>query len=287
MIGQRKRSGLLRTGKKSVIGFLLAGWLALIFLRIPLEGQAETADEHRLNRVFFHRLGKDFRSVLESPGRWDREDYLKAAALSGVTLFLFALDQDIQNEIREVRTPSARQAADFLAFFGDGGILLGGLAALYLGGEISQLDSLRRTSLLCLESLVTTTFFIWGGKFLIGRARPLTGESSQSFRPFSLTSRNMSFPSGHAASAFAVATTIAEETDGLAVDILSYSLASLVGIARIVQDKHWASDVLFGSAVGFFVARKITALNRERGVRTAMSIQLGPRSGALSLNLSF
>jgi PAP2 superfamily len=32
-----------------------------------------------------------------------------------------------------------------------------------------------------------------------------------------------------------------------------YAIASLVGTARIYHDKHWLSDVVMGSAIGYFV----------------------------------
>ena len=32
-----------------------------------------------------------------------------------------------------------------------------------------------------------------------------------------------------------------------------YTVASLVGTARIYHDKHWLSDVVMGSAIGYFI----------------------------------
>ena len=51
------------------------------------------------------------------------------------------------------------------------------------------------------------------------------------FHPFPNSER--SFPSGEATQAFAVASVIAAHYDGLWIKISSYSIASLVGMARI------------------------------------------------------
>jgi len=264
------------------------GFLVFIFSVMLLWGGEQEADANRLNEDFFLRCGKDLASVVSSPAHWQKRDALTVAALSGTTFLCFALDADIRREVLAKRTPDVEEGASFFSSFGDGGFLLGGLAALYLTGEMGKKDSLRRTSLLCLESLVTTTIFIWGAKFVLGRSRPSTGESSSTFRPFSFASGRTSFPSGHAASAFAVATAIAEETKAVPVDILAYSLASLVGVARIVQDKHWTSDVLVGSALGYFIARKICRLNRDKEeTRARFSLHLSPGYKSLVVSYHF
>ena len=80
-------------------------------------------------------------------------------------------------------------------------------------------------------------------------------------------------------------TVIAEQTESPLVDVLSYSLATLVGISRVHENKHWASDVLFGSAIGYFVAKKICALNR-RGDESRVSLGLDCAGGRRALTLS-
>ena len=162
------------------------------------------------------------------------------------------------------------------------------ITALYVSGEVSDTNSLRKTALLSLESWLTTGIIVRGLKSVVGRARPWTGESSHSFHPFSTRSSFASFPSGHASSAFAVGTVIADQSKQAYIDILAYSLATLVAISRVHIDKHWASDILVGSAIGYFVAKKISALDRNRdSKKVKLSFQLSRQRQAFSLTFSF
>jgi membrane-associated phospholipid phosphatase len=77
--------------------------------------------------------------------------------------------------------------------------------------------------------------------------------------------------------AFAIATSIAEETDDSWSDVALYSAATLTAMARVNDDRHWASDVLFGALIGHLSAKWV-------------SKQMGPvrvMPGAVTVNLEF
>lgn len=65
-------------------------------------------------------------------------------------------------------------------------------------------------------------------------------------------SDNKSFPSGHAAMAFAAARSIDKEfrKDCIWIPIAGYAAATAVGIERVARDRHHWYDVLAGAAVG-------------------------------------
>jgi membrane-associated phospholipid phosphatase len=91
-------------------------------------------------------------------------------------------------------------------------------------------------------------------KHLVGRARPRLIDNMGAFHfdPFSFTSVQASFPSGHTITAFAAAWTL-----GLFLPkwrIVLFSLAILVGISRIMVGAHYPADVLAGAAVGLVSA---------------------------------
>ena len=254
-----------------------------------MAGRAQEAGgESRFDRAFFGRFGRDFKAVITAPARWDRGDILTLAGVSGAGLLLMAFDQEIQDWAQARRTEFSDRASSFFTHFGDGGVLLGLSAAVYAAGELSHDDGLRKTALLWLESLATTSLLVWATKVIVGRARPYTDESSWSFHPFALKSSFWSFPSGHAAAAFSVATTIALQSRSVFVDVIAYSLASLAGFARIHDNVHWASDVFIGAAAGYFIARKIVGLNRPGAKSTVrLAFQSSGNRQALTLSVAF
>jgi membrane-associated phospholipid phosphatase len=72
-----------------------------------------------------------------------------------------------------------------------------------------------------------------------------------------------SFPSGHASSTFATATVLQREF-GWRVGLPAYGLAAYVAESRIQENRHYASDVIFGAAVGIVSGRTVGI---QRGAR--------------------
>jgi hypothetical protein len=61
-----------------------------------------------------------------------------------------------------------------------------------------------------------------------------------------------SFPSGHTATAFMTATMLANEYGWRSpiISIGAYTSATITGIFRMANNRHWFSDVLFGAGIG-------------------------------------
>jgi membrane-associated phospholipid phosphatase len=110
-------------------------------------------------------------------------------------------------------------------------------------------------------------------KVLAGRARPYVNVTDPGDFGFGRGFRReeyRSFPSGHTVMAFSAAAAVTSETSRWwpgsrwYVGPLMYGGASLVGASRMYNNKHWASDVLVGAAVGTFAGMKTVRYHHSR-----------------------
>jgi len=261
--------------------------LFLVFPDAALPEETRPA-AHHLDRDFINTFALDLKGVLISPGEWDSKDIIWLSACLGTGVLIYSQDDEIQRWIRENKGSTSKAIAPYIRCFGKGGCLSLTLAAFYVTGELFHRKNLRETALMGLESWLISGAVVWSFKILAGRARPLVGNPSNSFRPFSFVSRYNSLPSGDASSAFAVATVIAEQSKSLCVDALVFSLAGLVALYRVHDDKHWLSDAFIGSTIGYVVAKKIVKLHRN-GNESGIHLGILPLMGGsgVSLSLSF
>lgn len=128
------------------------------------------------------------------------------------------------------------------------------LAALLAGGggRFGRRASLRGMLALGLTSAVTNL----PGKLLTGRVRPDLAVVPE-IRRLARVPASTSFPSGHAASAFAFATAASVERPALRLPL--FTLAGAVAISRVYTGVHYPGDVLAGATIGAAIARATTA----------------------------
>jgi len=68
--------------------------------------------------------------------------------------------------------------------------------------------------------------------------------------------KGSSFPSGHAAAAFSVATVVADRYSRKRwVSILAYGMATAISVSRVTENAHFTSDVFLGAAIGYTTAK--------------------------------
>lgn len=269
------------------------GALAMVLILVLSQAAAAgpAAGTGKPGRSFsraFHMTPAVLGKTLVSPVHWKGSDFLKLSAVVGAALALGLADESIRDRVLDLRTQGSKDFFKVATRLGDGAYLGGILAGIFAVGQVSGNDELRKTAWLGVESFLVSSAFSTALKYVVGRARPGTEEGSHGFHPFNARSSWTAFPSGHAASIWSVATVIADRTDNGFVDAACYGIAVLTSFSRLHEDKHWASDVLVGSAIGYFTAKKICALNREPG-GPKLSASFGPVRGgqAVTLSLSF
>ena len=201
----------------------------------------------------------DAKGILLAPLHWDGGDWLKfgiaGAAVVGTG---FALDHWLRDASQRSRTPGRDDAASAIACFGSvcSFGVLGVFAVVGFAGKNREAMMVAEDGLLA--SVLAAGIVAPVTKFAVGRARPNAELGSTHFAPFS---GDASFPGGHATQAFAVASVISAHSDQWWVSVTAYTIAGLVGFARIYHNAHWTSDVTAGAAIGTFVGRGIVVLN--------------------------
>jgi hypothetical protein len=120
------------------------------------------------------------------------------------------------------------------------------------------------------ESLLYAGTLTIAAKYLFGRHRPDDTSSTNVFSPFS---GNSSFPSGHSTAAFAIITPwVLYYRDSTPLVYGLFALSTGTAVARVARNRHWPTDVLVGSAIGFMTARYLT--NRHKNAPGAREVKL-------------
>ena len=159
-----------------------------------------------------------------------------------------------------------KPVASQLTKLGDGGVLAASLGLSYLVGRMSGNDRLTSTASLSAEALLDTGIWVTGLKLTLARTRPGNGSDGDFFAYHPTPGQqNGSFPSGHTASAFAVAAVLAGQYRDSRpwVPWVSYGLATVVGVSRAGLGRHFPADVAAGALVGQSIGRMVVHRQRE------------------------
>ena len=108
-----------------------------------------------------------------------------------------------------------------------------------------------------------------------------------------------SFPSGHTATAF-VSATILHKEYGLTVSpwysVAGYGIATATGVMRVLNNRHWVSDVLSGAGIGIFATEVAYGLSdlifkgkglKRNDLTTAANLIENPSFFSISMGMGF
>ena len=217
-------------------------------------------------------------------------DLVVTAAFATTAAALIPADARIARELQRAGPQSSsplRGAADGIEMIASpGAIIFGG--SLYTAGLVARQRTMADVGWHTLESLVVADQVTSALKGLFGRSRPYaSGGNARDFvlgGGFSNDERR-SFPSGHTSIAFTLASVLTEETSHRwprahrVVAPIAYAAATGVGLARMYNDKHWASDVALGAAIGTLSGRMVVRYAHGRPRNIIDRIALWPVRG--------
>jgi membrane-associated phospholipid phosphatase len=212
---------------------------------------------------------------------WVTKHDAAAGALAVLaTLAIAPLDARTARELQEQRfqrSDDLQHTANDLAFLGGPGPFVIG-AGLYAAGRLTRMPRLAGGALHMTEAVLLAASITGLGKGISGRALPSVNDSNPENFQFGRGFHDgngpfVSFPSGHAAASFAMAATLTSEVElwrpGLAriIGPIAYGSAGLVGLARMYQNDHWASDLPLAMAIGTWSGLTIVARSHPKYIK--------------------
>ncbi len=198
------------------------------------------------------------------------------SAAVGASVALVSVDARMTDQA--LRSPMQqggfiRSSLDVASEFGGPGAIAFS-AGLWGIGKLTHHRALDRIGLRSMEAIAVSGVVTSALKGITGRARPdhRPGES----RNFALA-RGIrdshgydSFPSGHATTAFALASVLDAEwarfspTRPRWIRPALYAAASLTAASRVFDNRHWVSDVVLGSTIGVLGGHAVVRWHADR-----------------------
>ncbi len=206
----------------------------------PAPPVTETPPPDTSLKRFPQNLGKNYL------GLFSKKNVLPLVIGGSSTAIVSVFDDDLKDHLGKHEGESST--------IGEVGSVIGGpavvwptVAGLLIGGHYSSNERFRVFSYNLAQATVINESIVQGLKVAVGRTRP--DESD-----------NRSFPSGHAATSFMIATVV-QRSYGTTAGIMGYSAATFIAFSRIRENKHWASDLAAGATVGYVVGSSVSRRN--------------------------
>lgn len=202
----------------------------------------------------------DQKDIWFFPGQLAKaKHWLPTVAILGVTSALVASDPHT--------APSFRTTNSFSGFnrvfsgVNTGAFIAAVPASIYAVGLVKRDSYAQSTALLAAEAFADGFVLDVAFKGITGRKQPLQYAGNDPYTDSFFSGTHNPFHSGgfysvHAMSATSVAAVIAHRyRNHRWVPWVAYGLAGAISFSRITDSNHFPSDVFFGGAVGFVIAR--------------------------------
>ena len=233
-----------------------------------------------LEKDFVKNILRDQKAIWTAPLQLERRD-AKWMVPSGIgAMALFTTDRITGDEIAEF--DGGVKASRIISYAGSTYGVGAVAATFYIIGRKTNNSRARETGILAAQAAIDGIIVSSALKVTTQRARPDAERERIEF-----FDGGNSFPSGHSTQAWAVATVIANEYhDQRKVQIAAYGIASAVSLARFTGGKHYISDVLIGSLLGYGIGqyvyrthhqKELDSVDTDEGITTSAWPEITPR----------
>jgi membrane-associated phospholipid phosphatase len=206
-----------------------------------------TDPDNHLMVPFIDHLVQDQRSFWLAPAHFHKQDLEWFVPFAGLTAGFIQGDSWISKQIPLGEVNRSKTFSNYATYS-----LIGAGAGSFLLGHLKNDDQMSEAGLLSGEAAINATAISYFIKNVAQRERPYQQNGSGSF-----FQGGSSFPSEHAAIAWSIASVMAHEYPGTLTKILAYGLATGVSATRVTGQQHFPSDVIVGSALGWYFGRQV------------------------------
>ncbi|MFZ9031579.1 MAG: phosphatase PAP2 family protein [Robiginitalea sp.] len=262
--------------------------LILILASGPLYGQPVQipADDASTWSMFTYDMGNLFKGIGYSytrPLYWGKSQWATFGGMVAATGTVYLFDTQTSEYFTGRKEDIPQWLQDYGRVYGGPVTNAALTTAVYFTGLFTHNPKLRRTGVLLMSSAASAGMLQQFLKGFVGRARPLSGQSKDTFKPFWQGSGEYhSFPSGHTVMAFTTAYAIAKQFRSPWVKAGIYAVGIVPGISRLWEGKHWLSDVVFSVGLSIFTVEAI-----DRYLDSRYSEKYHAKDKNVSWNLQF
>ncbi len=212
--------------------------------------------ENRLVSPFLKHIVQDQKYFWTGPSRLRIQDLQwivpSAAGITGLILGDSWISRQVPNSPSQLTR--SLHISDYTTY-----AMIGAGGGAFLLGHLTHNDHLGEAGLLAGEAAINSTAVTYLFKEITQRQRPLEGNGNGNF-----FHGGASFPSEHSAIAWSIASVVAHEYPGTLSQIAAYGAASAVTLTRVTARQHFPSDVVIGSALGWYFGREIYRAHHDK-----------------------
>jgi membrane-associated phospholipid phosphatase len=203
--------------------------------------------QNHLGAPFLTHIVGDQKQFWTSPTRFRTKDLKWILPGTGITAAFIASDSWWSRQVNLSHVQTSTHISDYGTYS-----LLGLGGASFLLGHMTHNDHLQEAGLLSGEAAINATGVTYLFKVITQRPRPLQDNGNGTF-----FQGGYSFPSEHSAIAWSIASVWAHEYPGWFSQTAAYGLASAITVTRVTAKQHFPSDVIIGSALGWYFGRQV------------------------------
>lgn len=220
------------------------------------------------------------------PFHWKGDDWLTFGGVVAGTGLLYLADKETSDFFMRQRDDVPKAIRDYGWYYGSpqNNYMLTG--AVYLTGLITKNEKWRRTGVLLISSASAAGLLQQVSKLAVGRARPRTGKSKDTFKPFPNDADYHSFPSGHTILSFTNAYALAKLVNNPWGKAGIYTVGLIPPVSRLWEGAHWLTDVVLSVAISIatveavdsYLDTKYASPYKKKAKKVSWNLNVGPGS---------